>query len=41
MELLMGVTEDGISVKGSAKILGTWHEHIRRWVKCYNNICNR
>ena len=38
LEAVLRVTEDGMSVKDSAKILGTAYEHVRRWVKRYQQF---
>ena len=38
LEAVLRVTEDGMSVKESARILGTAYEHVRRWVKRYQQF---
>ena len=38
LEAVLRVVEEGMSVKASAKILGTAYEHVRRWVKRYEQF---
>ena len=38
LEAVMRVVEDGMSLRDSAKILGTAKEHVRRWVMRYQQF---
>ena len=38
LDAVLRVTKDGMSLKNSAKILGTSLEHVRRWVMRYNQF---
>ena len=38
LEAVLRVTKEGMSVESSAKILGTSNEHVRRWVKRYEQF---
>ena len=38
LEAVLRVVEEGMSVRQSAKILGTAYEHVRRWVKRYEQF---
>ena len=38
LEAVLRVVEEGMSIKASAKILGTAYEHVRRWVKRYEQF---
>ena len=38
LEAVLRVVEEGMSAKASAKILGTAYEHVRRWVKRYEQF---
>ena len=38
LEAVLRVIDDGMSVSDSAKILGTGHEHVRRWVMRYEQF---
>ena len=38
LEAVLRVVEGGMSIKNSAKILGTAHEHVRRWVMRYEQF---
>ena len=38
LEAVLRVTEGGMSVRGSAKILGTSSEHVRRWIMRYEQF---
>ncbi len=38
LEAVLRVIDDGMSMYDSAKILGTGHEHVRRWVMRYEQF---
>ena len=38
LEAVLRVVEGGMPVRISAKILGTAHEHVRRWVMRYEQF---